>query len=419
MVVGLVGSRDPGGRRRRTIAATKLGRGAAWLSRTAGLGEGAIIGGRVAMALDREVLAGLARGRTVVLVTGTNGKTTTTSMVSRALSVAGPVATNATGANMPDGHVAALMADPQARYAVLEVDEMHLDIAAAQTRPAVIVLLNLSRDQIDRVGEVRTVAARLREVVLANPQAVVVANADDPMIVFAASPAQRAVWVSVGGGRWTGDAMSCPQCGERLDLAGDGWACSCGLRRPDPTWSVRDHAVRTDGGRELALDLKLPGSVNDGNAALAMAAAAQLGVVPEAALPRIREVTQVAGRYGDLTLSGRKVRLLLAKNPAGWHEMMELVRTSGRPAMFVVNAREADGFDLSWLWDVPFEHLAGMTIVVAGERAADMAVRLRYARVEVVMESDPVAAVRLAPPGELDVVANYTAFRMLRLKGEA
>ncbi|SHG87253.1 UDP-N-acetylmuramyl tripeptide synthase [Streptoalloteichus hindustanus] len=419
MVVGLVGSRDPGGKRRRTLAATKLGKGAAWLSRTAGLGEGGIIGGRVAMALDRDVLSGLASGRTVVLVTGTNGKTTTTSMVTRALSAAGPVASNSTGANMPDGHVAALMARPEARYAVLEVDEMHLDIAAEQTKPAVILLLNLSRDQIDRVGEVRTVAARLRQVVVDSPQAVVVANADDPMVVFAAEPAQRVVWVSVGGGRWTGDATSCPKCGERIDVSVERWACACGLRRPEPAWAVRDQTVITDSGRELALQLNLPGQVNYGNAALAMAAVAQLGVVPEAALPRIREVSEVAGRYGDLVIGGRKVRLLLAKNPAGWHEMLQLVRASGRPVMLVVNAREADGFDLSWLWDVPFEQLAGLQVVVAGERAADMAVRLRYARVDVTMNPDPVEAVRMTPPGDLDVIANYTAFRMLRVKGEA
>src|ERR1700754_4220598 len=140
----------------RTRMSVATGRLTARLSRATGLGRGGVIGGRVTLRLDPDVLRRLTRNRTVVLVTGTNGKTTTALMLSRVLETLGEVAGNGDGANMPDGVVAALVAKPEAPVAVLEVDETYLSGVAAQVRPSCLALLNLSRDQLDRVGEVRT-----------------------------------------------------------------------------------------------------------------------------------------------------------------------------------------------------------------------------------------------------------------------
>jgi UDP-N-acetylmuramyl tripeptide synthase len=150
-----------------------------------------------------------------------------------------------------------------------------------------------------------------------------------------------------------------------------------------------------------------------GNAVTAMAAAAQLGVEPRRAAAAMSQLPDVAGRYTIVTYHGRKLRLLLAKNPAGWAEMLGLL-DEPRPLLVVVNARVPDGRDTSWLWDVPFEELAGRQVVAAGEHAADLGVRLTYAGIEHATAADPLAALALLPTGDVDVVANYTAFHGLR-----
>ena len=388
-------------RRRRdrwTPVAVRVGRVAGWLSRRLGMGAGVVIGGRVTLALAPSALSRLAAGRQIVLVSGTNGKTTTSHLLAAALRTAGPVAHNATGANMPGGAVAALAADRDAPMAVLEIDELHLAAVAAAVDPAVVVLLNLSRDQLDRGSEVRAVAAVLAGALAAHPGTVAVANADDPMVVWAASQSQRAstVWVSTGG-RWNGDATSCPRCGTTLrrdinmlgTADGDLWSCRCGLARPAPEWVAAEAAAVTSDGREIPVGLRLPGRFNMGNAVTAMAAAAQLGVEPRRAAAAMSQLPDVAGRYTIVTYHGRRLRLLLAKNPAGWAEMLGLL-DEPRPLLVVVNARGPDGRDTSWLWDVPFEELAGRRVVAAGEHAADLGVRLTYAG-----SSTPPRSIRL------------------------
>ena len=143
-------------------AALGLGSAARWASRVTGRGAGAMIGGLVAMTLDRTVLQQLGFGRRTAVITGTNGKSTTTRMVAAALSTMGPVATNSEGANMDAGLVAALAADRDAPLAALEVDEMHVPHVSDAVDPTVIVLLNLSRDQLDRVGEINHIERTLR-----------------------------------------------------------------------------------------------------------------------------------------------------------------------------------------------------------------------------------------------------------------
>ncbi len=400
--------------------AGRAGAGVAVLSRRLGLGEGGIIGGRVTLAIDPDALRRLAAGRRIALVSGTNGKTTTSHLLAALLGTEGPVAHNATGANMPDGAVAALTAAAGAHRAVLEVDELHMAAVAAAVDPAVIVLLNLSRDQLDRGSEVRGVAAALSGALIRHPRTLVVANADDPMVVWAASGAARTVWVGAGSS-WSGDTVGCPRCGEVLDVAGERWRCRCGLARPQPQWQV-DHDAGTVvpcGGPPIPVPLRLPGRFNLGNAAFALAAAAAMGIDPAAAAGAVATLDSIEGRYGTVRHRGHELRLLLAKNPAGWAETLALLEPAAA-RLLIVNAREADGRDTSWLWDVPFEQLAtsGAGVVAAGEKAADLGLRLSYAGVDHATIPDPVEALTRLPPGKVDVVANYTAFRTLaRLLG--
>jgi UDP-N-acetylmuramyl tripeptide synthase len=142
----------------------------------------------------------------------------------------------------------------------------------------------------------------------------------------------------------------------------------------------------------------------------AVAAADVLGVAPREAVHLISGIAEVSGRYRRLPRPGGSVRLLLAKNPAGWQEVLEMIVGADSAVVISVNSREADGHDPSWLWDVPFEQLRGRTVFATGERAADVSVRLRYAEVPHTVQDDLVAAVRSAPPGNVDLAADYTSF---------
>jgi len=313
---------------------------------------------------------------------------------------------------MVDGAVAALAQDRDAEYAVIEVDEWHLAAVAAAVDPAVVILLNLTRDQLDRATEVRAVAAAVGAVLVNHPRTVVIANADDPMVVWAAGMASRVRWVAAGAG-WMGDAATCPRCGHIVRAAGPSWSCGCGLGRPEPDWWVDGSAMRSPHlTTPLPLQLRLPGQFNIGNAALAVAAAATLGVEPERAAAAMGQLDMVAGRFAVIHRGGHELRLLLAKNPAGWAEMLALLEDA-RALLVVINARQADGRDTSWLWDVDFDHLTPRPIVAAGERAADLGIRLSYAGLDHHSEPAPLAGLSLLPPGKVDVVANYTAFRSL------
>ncbi|HKR48588.1 MAG TPA: MurT ligase domain-containing protein [Pseudonocardiaceae bacterium] len=392
-------------------AALRAGLATAGLSRRLGLGAGSIIGGRVTLALDPAALRRLAAGRRVVLVSGTNGKTTTSHLATAAMRTVGPVAHNAGGSNMPDGVVAALAEAPDAEYAVIEVDELHLAAVAGAVDPAVVVLLNLTRDQLDRATEVGAIAAAVGRALARHPRTVLVANADDPMVVSAAGRAERVVWVAAGAG-WLGDVTTCPRCGGVLTFTEPGWHCVCGLARPTPDWWIEDgKAYRTDA--VLPLDIRLPGQINLGNATMALAAVCAVGVPAEQAAGALREVAVVAGRYAMVHRGSQDLRLLLAKNPAGWAGMFSIL-SEPRPLLVIINAREADGRDTSWLWDVPFEQLTSRPMVASGERAADLGVRLSYAELDHQTVPDPMAALAALPAGMVDVVANYTAFRYFR-----
>ncbi|ERG69395.1 MurT ligase domain-containing protein [Segniliparus rugosus] len=393
-------------------AALALGSVAAWASRKAGRGEGSVIGGRVTGRIAPSILSQLASGKRTVLVTGTNGKSTTTRMIVSALAEVGAVATNSQGSNMEAGLIAALASGRKAPYAVLEVDELHLASVAKAVQPAVVVLLNLSRDQLDRVGEIGKVERSLRDGLAALPETAVVANCDDVLVTSVAYDAPHVVWVAAGGS-WQGDSVSCPRTGTRIARVGERWSSATGaFTKPDPQWLLCGDELRGPGGFRAPMRLGLPGAVNRGNAAEAVAAASALGADPFAALRAIAEVREVGGRYGVHEVAGRAVRKLLAKNPAGWQESLSMVEADS--VVIAVNGRVADGGDLSWLWDVPFEQLRGKRVLVSGERAADLSVRLDYAGVAHELCRDPFAALKALPPGRVDLLANYTAFMELK-----
>lgn len=395
----------------RVRTAVLASRGASFLSRRLRGGSGTVIGGRVLLGGAPDAVAALSRGRRISLVSGTNGKTTTTALLAAALSGAGPVGSNRDGANTSTGVAGTLVTSSADRLA-LEIDEAWLPWALRETDAAAVVLTNLTRDQLTRHHEVGSLARTWHAALLGVP--LVVANADDPGVVWPAMAARAQVWVAAGQA-WTGDSVVCPRCGGRCRREAADWGCtSCGLARPRPDWWLEGNTL-TDGKARISLELDLPGRFNLGNAALAVVAATADDVPPEVAVGRLAGLASVAGRFERRHSGPHDLRLMLAKNPAGWMEMVQLMAPERHPVVLCFNADGVDGRDPSWLYDVSFSALRGRQILVQGRRATDLLVRLELDGVTARHVAGPLAtALADMPPGRVDVVANYTAFQGVR-----
>jgi UDP-N-acetylmuramyl tripeptide synthase len=401
------------------------GRIAGTTSRVARRGTGASIRGQVMLAVDPRALTKLLTTVRVATVSGTNGKTTTTHFLTAAVRAGLPdarhrVVHNAEGANLERGIVAAVSAERHPEVAILETDERVVAQLVRTAEPDVLVLLNLSPDQMDRHLELTSLARSWRQALHAAGSGgpTVVANTKDPLVVWAAGATDRVRWVATASA-WTENAALCPDCGGRLLGPGGaddrGWHCrDCHLSEPKPDYRVAGNTIVDPDGGAWDAELTVPGRFNVDNAACALAAANLLGVGTQPALEAMRRVTSPAGRFGTARFGDVTARLFLAKNPAGWSEILALEHT--KTLILAVDAAIADGRDTSWLWDVDYEQLAGHTVIATGPRAADLAVRLRYADIEHRYESDLGSAVS-GHTEPIDVISNYTPFQQLRKMG--
>ena len=423
--------------RLRLAAGITAGNLAALGSRLCRRGSGASIRGQVLIRIAPDAFRLLLRGRRIASVTGTNGKTTTSHLLAAAVRAGlgadiRRLVTNADGANLHYGIASALSAHRLADIAVLETDERVVSDMIAYGRPEVLVLLNFSRDQLDRNHEIKSLGRAWRAALerAGHDGPSVVANAADPLVVWSAGTAANVVWVDTATS-WTGDAALCPACGTILATSDGRWDCpGCELTQPAASWVVEGSEILTPHGDRVTPALRVPGAFNVSNAACALAAAVEMGVAMDSALHGMRTVTAPAGRFATATLHGTPARLLLAKNPAGWAEALPLATSD--PVILAIDSVAADGKDVSWLWDVEYEQLRGRRVVATGPRAQDLAVRLRYAEVEHQVVPDLAAALttvhdqRASAPGvngaiplaPIDLIATYTPFqKLLKMAG--
>ncbi len=408
------------------------------LSRMLKLGSGSVIGGRLLLLVSKNALNDMSKGKSVVLVSGTNGKTTTTALISGIITGYGNrVATNALGANMEAGIANSLAISLDSSVCVFEVDEHWLEEIMGKTAPEVVVLLNLSRDQLDRTTEVRVLAQRWKKALCENLSVKVVANADDPLIAFCASNHPNTTWIS-GGNRWLTDAISCPSCGTNLKIesnngTGIKYYCSnCNFAKPNPTFNVLakdgSFSVAMADGNDLLKDIKiaLPGSFNGLNSSFALIASKLMGNEDlSQSVEHITNIKEIAGRYSlkNVASLGVGIRMMLAKNPAGWVEALNLISSDSNPVIFAINAEIPDGKDPSWLYDVPFEIVNSKYVVAAGKRVLDLATRLAYADFvfevaddyrDLFKSTNFIAQIKAIQGLErIDLIANYSAFQDL------
>ncbi len=436
-----------------------LGRAAGFLSRALGRGGGTTLPGLVAQSLDRKMVPSFCAclGRGTILLTGTNGKTTTARMLAQVLREAGwhPIH-NRAGANLMEGvattllYASDLRGRPAGDSGLFEMDEAHFPRAVALCRPRLVLLHNLFRDQLDRYGEVDTVAGRWREALRTLPAtATVLLNADDPAVADLGSGlTARVLYYGLEApalGRpipdHTADARYCRRCGAPYTYAPAYYGhiglyrCPrCGHARPQPDILLTVTGVAKDGrlqGRlrtpagECDFRSPLPGLYNAYNALAAVAAALSLGLDPETCLDSLSRFQAAFGRLERVSIGDREILLALIKNPVGVGQVLQMLAAGGRtfPCLIIINDHIADGTDVSWLWDADFEALAGRTtsLIVSGTRARDMAVRLKYAGVdgEIVVEENLERALDTAlahtPQGTtLCILPTYTAMLEVR-----
>lgn len=377
----------------RLTTACLAGKLAGQLSVSFGRGRGETLSGRVILALDSRAITKLGANRDVVLVSGTNGKTTSTKNLATILrDFAGEgVSTSDSGANMPAGIAALLAQKPRNRFAVIECDEMYLPEMYQKLSPKVVVLLNLSRDQLHRTGEVRKVAT-LWHKTFTQDDVTIVIDRDDPFLEYAVANAGHVIRVSFNGRRHP-DAATCPNCAAILDWSSRDYSCPCGLGAQLP---------------DVRADKRLNGPQR--NAVLVIEAARLMGA--EILADEAQDlISKSPDRIHEFSVPGRKVPTHLAKNPESWRQALGDV-TAGQ-VVLSVNARGIDGRDTSWLWDIDYSKLLGKKVVCTGERRLDVAYRLSVQGIDVSVASSFAEAVAVCAGQPVQAIVSYTAFQDL------
>ncbi|MEH1934373.1 MAG: Mur ligase family protein [Nostoc sp.] len=405
------------------------------------LGAASVLPGAIARRIEPRLLELLSQQvkNGVILIAGTNGKTTTALLLCTILERKGyDVAHNSTGANLENGLMTALLESTNllgtldVDYAILEVDENIVPRVLTPLQPRIILCLNLFRDQLDRYGEVDTISKNWTKVISTLPaETVVIPNADDPTLSnLGQQLPQRVLFFGLNEPEHyleaiphAVDSIYCPKCGHSLDYKGvylshlgDFTCPKCGFSKSKPT---------LESGEWSQI---LVGLYNKYNTLAAATAAIELGVDEATIRDTINNFQAAFGRAEDLVINGKRVRILLSKNPVGTNETIRVVtQSTDKTTLLVLNDRTPDGTDVSWIWDVDTEKLVerGGTLVVSGDRVYDLALRLRYSQkspesnLNLIVEEDLRQAIATAlehtPENEtLHILPTYSAMLEVR-----
>ncbi|MBD2724799.1 Mur ligase family protein [Nostoc sp. FACHB-892] len=421
--------------------AVSVAKSVTFIVRSLRLGAASVLPGSIARRIEPRLLQLLSQQvkNGVILIAGTNGKTTTALLLCTILERKGyRVTHNSTGANLENGLMTALLESTNllgtlnADYAILEVDENIVPRVLTPLQPQIILCLNLFRDQLDRYGEVDTISKRWTKVISTLPaETIVIPNADDPTLSnLGQQLPQRVLFFGLNEPEHyleaiphAVDSIYCPQCGHSLDYKGvylshlgDFTCPQCGFNKSKPTLESSEWSQI------------LVGLYNKYNTLAAATAAIELGVDEATIRDTINTFQAAFGRAEDLVINGKRVRILLSKNPVGTNETIRVVtQSTDKTTLLVLNDRTPDGTDVSWIWDVDTEKLVerGGTLVVSGDRVYDMALRLRYSQkshqsnLNLIVEEDLRQAIATAlehtPENEtLHILPTYSAMLEVR-----
>ena len=400
------------------------------------LGNGSTWPGHLLLKREPHFLKKVFRENTipVIVIAGTNGKTTTARMLKHILVTSGKkVIHNESGANLLSGIVSSVIlkmtksGNLQADYALFEVDENALPRLLREITPSIILVLNIFRDQLDRYGEVDSVAREWQEAFKKLPKTTqIILNADDPLVAHLGNGLQAGVSYFGVSAKKTNtplqhaaDSIYCPRCGHKLSYAGVSfshlglWQCpACHLKRPTP-------------GATSAPYYPLSGTYNEYNTIAASEIARRLHITDGEIRKSLKKFSPAFGRQEEITYKHRRAVLFLSKNPTGFNESLRTVtELHGKSVLLALNDRYADGTDVSWIWDVDFEDFISSFrhITVTGERAYDLGLRLLYAdyqKSQTTIETDLHraldSAIEQTPKNEtLYILPTYTAMLAIR-----
>ena len=409
---------------------------------------GTSLPGKLATKIDPEVMTTLAEHYDVILITGTNGKTLTTTLTTRVLREKYPdVITNPSGSNMMQGITGTMLTakvtdKSQRPNALLEVDEANVEAVARQLKPKAFVLTNIFRDQLDRFGEIYTTYDKILKGIRLFPEATVIANADSPIFMRGNLPNPK---VYFGFNHLPADGdMKAPHNTDGIlsptddtvlhyhfmtfGNQGDYFSVTDDFKRPELDYAVTKVNEMTPRFSNFDIDgetyqIEIGGMYNIYNALAAYAVGRYLGVSTEQIHHAFESNAQIFGRQEAVKVNGKEVTIVLIKNPVGANQVIDMMKTDDQPFSLIalLNANYADGIDTSWIWDTDFESLqdSGMQkIVTGGERYKDLYVRLKmagYGDLPVYQDlKQIVKAIDSMPTERVYIAATYTAMLQLR-----
>lgn len=409
---------------------------------------GTSLPGKLATKIDPEVMTTLAEHYDVILITGTNGKTLTTTLTTRVLREKYPdVITNPSGSNMMQGITGTMLTakvtdKSQRPIALLEVDEANVEAVARQLKPKAFVLTNIFRDQLDRFGEIYTTYDKILKGISLFHEATVIANADSPIFMRGNLPNPK---VYFGFNHLPADGdMKAPHNTDGIlsptddtvlhyhfmtfGNQGDYFSVTDDFKRPELDYAVTKVNEMTPRFSNFDIDgetyqIEIGGMYNIYNALAAYAVGRYLGVSTEQIHHAFESNAQIFGRQEAVKVNGKEVTIVLIKNPVGANQVIDMMKTDDQPFSLIalLNANYADGIDTSWIWDTDFESLqdSGMQkIVTGGERYKDLYVRLKmagYGDLPVYQDlKQIVKAIDSMPTERVYIAATYTAMLQLR-----
>ncbi|SFC57765.1 Mur ligase family protein [Clostridium uliginosum] len=401
--------------------------------------------GKVALKVDKTILKVVSAGYKVILVTGTNGKTTTTSMISNILKEKGfNVITNNTGANLYPGITACFISNykflkkTQDSYAVIEVDEANVKFITEYITPEIITITNLFRDQLDRYGEVYTTLNKILEGIVKVPTSKLILNGDEsllgklnldnPVSYYGFNvPITENSSVDLNA-----DSKFCKICKARYSYnfvtynhLGDFYCSECGYKRPELSYAVNKIFDLTPESSSVLINntevlVSQSGAYNIYNALCAYAISKELGVEDKIIKNSLQNQSSSFGRQEQIQIENKRIQIILVKNPAGYNQALDTLCLNKNEfsAAFLLNDNYADGRDVSWIWDVDFEKISSLpiqSIFVSGIRMYDMAVRLKIAGLDknkFILEEDYdklTEQIKNSSCSKLYILATYTA----------
>lgn len=428
----------------RSSFAEAAGRSSYWFLHTF-MNGGSSLPGKLTLKLDPNILQAFSKKYDLVIVTGTNGKTLTTSLSVRVLRKKyDQVLTNPTGSNMEQGIVTTFITAPRPKkkgLAVLEVDEANVVKVTKYITPIAFIFTNIFRDQMDRYGEIYTTYQKILNGVKLAPKATIIANGDEqlfnshdlpnPIIYYGFNHEQREPFDAPANT----DGLLCPKCQHILKYRmrtyanlGDYFCPHCGFKRPKLTYAVTKIDQLTPTSSTFELDgekykIGIGGLYNIYNALAAYALGRFLGVSQAQIKDAFESDERVFGRQEVINVDGKEVTLILVKNPVGLNQVLDMIETDPQPFSFafLLNANYADGIDTSWIWDGNFEKLVQHNIpqyMTGGERYKDITTRLTMAGVDSMWHEPDlthvIAKIKEMPTKHVYILATYTAVLQLR-----